>query len=1080
MVNFKIMAGMKRFYIIPAIALAALTSLVSCHKEAEMNSVPAKDGNTFEMTVYAGSTETKTAFGTNTGDGYPIVWSETGEAIKLVEVLTPGEGDPSYTDYTSTGYTLSNSNAKAIFSMDVTEQTTAGTYDYRALYPATAYKSSNLTHSDIYFIIPDNQTATEDSPDPAATVLYAESLGQTEQPHGGIELSFGHLTAYGKMTVKDVQKAFADESETVSSVTISVPAGGYYYYWTDGTLEAVSNMKKDAVTVKTDNLDTSGDFVVWFACAPYSLEVEDELTVSVTTDANTYSRTISLTKAVSFNSGKVSTFSVDMSSASASSDLSGDYIIVSTDGTNPWHVMGTFSSSMYLGTSSGVAATKEIDITDAATDFASFCTDTYVWKLEKMAGGYSLKNASTGKYVSWTSGSGNKAAEVTEAALLQVEDMGNGVFTVKSGIDASRIFQYNYNNGSNPRFVFYTSNQKPLTFIPVSASKTQLATPVVEASADEGTITVTWEKVENATGYTVSCTGQEDQTVATGVGTCTFSDLADGTYTVSVVALGDGETYADSEAGSATVVVTSTGDDTVDVEFIVGTDFTTLEQINSGVTKDGITLSCNTTAYYNPLRVYNKNTITVSAATGKSIVKVVLTGSSSSYIKTWTASDNGDCTVTDNTMTWMSSGIETVTFTQTASAQARITKVTVTYSDGSSSGTTVTTGGTDFVTTGGATLHGSFSGATGKIHDSGFLWGESESSLTNDITIGSQTGTSGAIEYELTGLVASTTYYYQVYIGVLNEETNNVDYYYGDIRSFKTHSADAIVPTGWLELPAYTVDENHGHIGVFYGSGDKVGTNRNYSYNYSYEWYGCLWVAYPLTSSHTSGSASSNWAYNPDISDKNKQVSVTASSDDTSEPTGSYTSNYGNGTYSRGHQIPNADRKSNKQMNAQTYYVTNQTPQIQNKFNGSIWGTLEGDIRTSLGTADTIYVVTGACYRKKGGSETVKTLTAAKEGVHPASLPIPNYYWKVLLKVKRDGDTITEASAIGFWFDHKEYDNNVYTNYAVSVDKIEEYTGIDLFANIPGTPVFTNSSGEEIEAYKNTSWTEFKNFDTKY
>ena len=59
--------------------------------------------------------------------------------------------------------------------------------------------------------------------------------------------------------------------------------------------------------------------------------------------------------------------------------------------------------------------------------------------------------------------------------------------------------------------------------------------------------------------------------------------------------------------------------------------------------------------------------------------------------------------------------------------------------------------------------------------------------------------------------------------------------------------------TGWLELPA--VKGNEDFLGKFYSSGTS-GKNRNYSYNYSYTWYDSLWVAYPLTSAHTTGSAS--------------------------------------------------------------------------------------------------------------------------------------------------------------------------------------------------------------------------------
>lgn len=238
------------------------------------------------------------------------------------------------------------------------------------------------------------------------------------------------------------------------------------------------------------------------------------------------------------------------------------------------------------------------------------------------------------------------------------------------------------------------------------------------------------------------------------------------------------------------------------------------------------------------------------------------------------------------------------------------------------------------------------------------------------------------------------------------------------------------------------------------------GVTRNYSYLYDKTYYASLWVAYPLAKSHTTGTASTaNWRFNPSTNIPHEsQVGVTG--------TQSYPTHYGADGYAKGHQCPNADRKSDGDMNTQTYYVTNQTPQIQNGFNSGVWSQLEGAVRTLTESADTVYVITGPCYQKRGGNETITYLHS--ETVTPASLPIPNYYWKVLLKVKRNGDSITSASAIGFWFEHRSYSSDNYTNYAVSVDTIEQYTGFDLFANLPDSI--------EAAAERNTSWTTFQNF----
>ena len=82
---------------------------------------------------------------------------------------------------------------------------------------------------------------------------------------------------------------------------------------------------------------------------------------------------------------------------------------------------------------------------------------------------------------------------------------------------------------------------------------------------------------------------------------------------------------------------------------------------------------------------------------------------------------------------------------------------------------------------------------------------------------------------------------------------------------------------------------------------------------------------------------------------------------------------------------------------------------------------------------------------------------------------MPNYFYKVLLKVKRNSSkAVISASTVGFWFENKIYSGNSYSNYAVSVDEIEELTGFDFFVNLPDTI--------ENTAEKNSNWTTFQNF----
>lgn len=250
-------------------------------------------------------------------------------------------------------------------------------------------------------------------------------------------------------------------------------------------------------------------------------------------------------------------------------------------------------------------------------------------------------------------------------------------------------------------------------------------------------------------------------------------------------------------------------------------------------------------------------------------------------------------------------------------------------------------------------------------------------------------------------------------------------------------------------------------VGTCYVSGE-----RNYSYNYDCSTYTSLWTAYPLYSSVTGGSNTANWKQNPDI-DKNGQVNIWDSS--YSVHVGSTTSEDYIGTsknyYSRGHQVPDADRSNNAAMHSQTYYATNSTPQIQNGFNSGIWSSLEGAVRDEIPQGDTLYVVTGAEFSKVGESKAVTYITPKSD---TKQCPVPNYYWKVLLKVRRSGKTVVSASAVGFWLEHKVYEGKSYADYVVSVDQIETWTGFDFFVNLP--------DAIEASVEMNESWTAFSDF----
>lgn len=256
--------------------------------------------------------------------------------------------------------------------------------------------------------------------------------------------------------------------------------------------------------------------------------------------------------------------------------------------------------------------------------------------------------------------------------------------------------------------------------------------------------------------------------------------------------------------------------------------------------------------------------------------------------------------------------------------------------------------------------------------------------------------------------------------------------------------------SGWLELPAKTPSATAAEQVLLAGE-------RNYTMFYDTSLYTALWVAYPLAAGHVGNLARpGSWYRNPDMAESG-QINVWD---------GSYGVNVGSTIYARGHQIPNGDRNGNSAMQKQTFYATNSTPQIQDRFNGGIWQSMESDVRGAIPSNDSLYIATGAVFRTVGGSESVKYIQPQHDS---KQCPVPNYYYKVVLKVKRSGSTITAAKAIGAWFEHREYTAGTsWTSCIVSVEEIERLTGFDFFANLP--------DDIEAPAEQNTSWSDFKNF----
>lgn len=239
--------------------------------------------------------------------------------------------------------------------------------------------------------------------------------------------------------------------------------------------------------------------------------------------------------------------------------------------------------------------------------------------------------------------------------------------------------------------------------------------------------------------------------------------------------------------------------------------------------------------------------------------------------------------------------------------------------------------------------------------------------------------------------------------------------------------------TGWMELPAM----DNPDLGYYSHSFKMNGkTYRNYTFGWSQEDLVALWVAYPLSKIYTNGNAgyTKAWAYDPLLDELS------------AAPFGGY-----GGPYDRGHQLPSADRQCCYDANAQTFYGTNMTPQ-SNAFNTGIWVNLEDKVRAIAGTSDTTYVVTGCMVKDPKGYTTDSD---------DKKMTIPSAYFKALLKYSK-ASTLGQWNAVAFYLDHDETSGTVSKSHSMSIDELEEITGLDFFVNLPA--MLGEEQAAQIEA----------------
>ena len=221
-------------------------------------------------------------------------------------------------------------------------------------------------------------------------------------------------------------------------------------------------------------------------------------------------------------------------------------------------------------------------------------------------------------------------------------------------------------------------------------------------------------------------------------------------------------------------------------------------------------------------------------------------------------------------------------------------------------------------------------------------------------------------------------------------------------------------------------------------------TNDKYGVNFSTEW-DCTkksqrWSCYQMHAGNTGGNVGryqEGYPYD-DLLDHTNYFN------NNGEP---YDPFWSSG-YDHGHICPSADRQYSKEANRQTFFLTNMQPQ-RNTFNAGVWAAMEQQVRNwNRGNfRDTLYVCKGGTIDKSEYIiEYVNRNSHQSTRVNENHIPVPRFFYMAL--VSRKGNV---WHGMAYWVQqyNEDHSNDNRKGYAISIDRLEELTGIDFFCNLP-------------------------------
>lgn len=229
--------------------------------------------------------------------------------------------------------------------------------------------------------------------------------------------------------------------------------------------------------------------------------------------------------------------------------------------------------------------------------------------------------------------------------------------------------------------------------------------------------------------------------------------------------------------------------------------------------------------------------------------------------------------------------------------------------------------------------------------------------------------------------------------------------------------------------PNYSHDENLKIPVSQFPLTEQIIHHKGYTVSYNKDKKIPNWVAYELTKQKTQGNIKRNERF---IADPVVKGGMANNSD------------YSRSGFDKGHMAPAADMKWSNEAMKESFYFSNVCPQHL-ELNRRKWKTLEDKVREWAVADSAILIICGPVTNKKSPV------------IGKSRVTVPSKFFKVILSLH--GST---PKAIGFIFKNERAIAPL-RNYAVSIDSIEQLTGLDFFSSLP------DSLENEIESRIDTT-----------